>query len=207
VEDSLDVENKTGSTAPRPVFAGCFGMVVVAVLGIGAVVFVFLFTNSASNTGEIVLRPADSYRLGAVEFISDNNFYVVQLPGTGFLALADMDATNRAAQGRRCRVGIVAANDPTLPGLLERYASNLSAEAAGTTLVFREDCTGGVFDATGRRLNGEGPNLDRFATRVNSDGDLVVNMSRRECSEAGEGGTRTEVRCLAVSQAGLPQGD
>ncbi len=203
----MDVENKPGSAPPRPVFAGCFGMVVVVVLGIGAVVFVFLFTNSGSNTGEVVLRPADSYRMGAVEFISERNFYVVQLPATGFLALADMDAANRVAEGRRCRAGIVTANDPTLPGLLERYTSNFSAEAAGTTLVFREDCAGGIFDATGKRLNGDGPNLDRYSTRVNGEGELVVDVSRRECSEADAAGARVVVRCAAVSQAGLPQRD
>jgi hypothetical protein len=182
-------------------------MVVVAVLGIGAIVFVFIFTSSSSNTGDIVLRPADSYAMGSVEFVAERNFFVVRLPRSGFLALADMDADNRASEGRRCRVGVVPGNDPALPGLLERHEANMGSEAVGTTLVFREACNGAVFDVTGQRISGEGPNLDRYAARVNDAGELVVNVSRRECSESAGRGLRTEVRCPVASPAGLQTGE
>lgn len=203
----MESDRNTGSTPPRPVFAGCFGMVVVAVLGIGAVVFVFLFTSSGSNTGDIVLRPADSYAMGSVEFVAERNFFVVRLPGSGFLALADMDAANRAAEGRRCRANVVPGDDPALPGLLEDFETNQAPAADGTTLLFRETCYGAIFDVTGQRISGDGPNLDRYTTRVNDAGELVVNVSRRECSEATGGGLRTEIQCPAVSQAGLPTND
>lgn len=199
----MEPERESSASAPKPVFAGCFGMVVVAVLGIGAIVFVFLFTSSGSNTGEIVLRPADSYAMGSVEFVPERNFFLVRLPG-GFLALADMDAANRSAEGRRCRVSIVQGDDPALPGLLEDFEENQGAAAEGTTLLFRETCNGAVFDVTGQRIDANGPNLDRYATRVNDDGELVVNVSRKECSESTGGGLRTEIRCPAVSRAGLP---
>lgn len=200
----MEPERESGSAAPKPVFAGCFGMVVVAVLGIGALIFVFLFTSSSSNTGEIVLRPANSYAMGSVEFVAERNFFLVRLPGSGFLALADMDATNRAAEGQRCRVSVMRGDDPDLPGLLERYQERQSAAAAGTTLLFRETCNGAVFDVTGQRISDDGPNLDRYETSVNDAGEVVVNVSRRECSESTGGGRRTEIRCPAVSRAGLP---
>jgi hypothetical protein len=42
---------------------------------------------------------------------------------------------------------------------------------------------------------------------VNDAGELVINVSRRECSEATGGGARTEIRCPVGSQAGLQTGD
>lgn len=168
-------------------------------LAIAGAVFLFVFLDSGANTGRLALRPADSYALGTVEYVGARNFYVVRLANGDFLALSDLDAANRAASGQRCRVATLGASDARLPGLLEDYAASFSPEAAGATLLFREDCNGATYDLAGRRLDSSGPNLERYATSIDADGLLRVDVSRRICTEARDGEAFAETRCGAVA--------
>jgi hypothetical protein len=141
-----------------------------------------VFLESGSDDGKATLDPVRSYALGSVTYVSARNLFVVRLATGDVYALADLDAANRASASRRCRVGPVAATDPALPELLEKLGSRLSPEAAGSTLVFREDCFGAVYDVTGLRLDADDANLDRYPVEIDGKGNVVVNTARRQCS-------------------------
>jgi len=176
-------ENRPISIAPRPVAFGC----TMAAFAAGIVVLFFIlaaaFLGSGADTGETVLELPEAYARGSFERNLQRGFYFVRLIDGEFLALNSLDAANRAASGQRCRVSPLPADDPTLPGLLKRYAARLNPQAAGTTVLFREDCNGAVYDVTGLRLDGEGPNLDRHPVTVRADGRLSVDVSERLCSQ------------------------
>jgi hypothetical protein len=180
---------------PKPLFGGCFGVFVGGAVLLAAVVFLFIFLDSGANTGRMVLRHADSYAPGTVEFVGERNFFVVRLADGEFLALSDLDAANRSAQGQRCRVAPMAVSDPRLPELLEKHRSAMSPAARGATLLFREECNGAMYDLTGLRLDADERNLDRYETSVDGEGHLVVDVSRRICTEARGGEFFAEVRC------------
>ncbi len=170
------------SVAPRPVAFGC----TMAAFAVGILVlFVFLaaaFLESGADTGETSLEAPEAYARGSFELNPQRGFYFVRMVDGEFLALSSLDAANRAAGGQRCRVAPLPTDDPALPELLNRYAARLNPQAAGTTVLFREDCNGAVYDVTGLRLDAEGPNLDRHPVTVRADGRLSVDVSERLCT-------------------------
>jgi hypothetical protein len=170
-------------------------LVLAVVVMVGIATFVIVFLDSGADRGRLVLRDYRSYATGSVEYVSERNFYLVRLGDGSFVALADLDQANREATGRRCRVQPVPPADPQLPSLLEEYRAGFSPRAAGATLVFRESCNGAVYDATGLRLDAEGPNLDRYQVGVNDAMELVVDASQRTCTESQPGADFAEVRC------------
>jgi hypothetical protein len=107
----------------------------------------------------------------------------VRLADGSFLALADLDAANRANPQRRCRVSPMAVDDARLAGLLQRFGGRFSEKAGGSTLLFREDCNGALYDVAGARLDGDGPNLERYPVDVRADGKLTVDVGTRRCTE------------------------
>lgn len=174
---------------------GCgAALAVVVFLGFAAL-FLVIFLDSGANTGEIELKEVEAYARGSYEFVGAENFYLVRLADGSFLALSDLDAANRAAQGRRCRVAPIAPSDPTLPGLLQRYQARLTGQARGVTLLFREDCNGAIYSVLGERIDDERPNLDRYDVSVNERGRVVVDVSRRFCSEGPVDGPDTQIQC------------
>lgn len=156
-------------------------MLILFIIGIG-IVFFIAFMESGADTGKEVLQPASAYPPGTVQYESKHNYYVVRTADGAFLALSDLDAANRAS-ARKCRVAQVDLQDPALPGLLQQYASKMSPQAVGSTLLFRENCNSAVYDFTGLRLDGPGPNLDRYPVSVNNEGRLTVDVTRRTCTE------------------------
>jgi len=167
----------------RPVALGC-GLVALACAAlVGLLVFAALFFESGADTGKVRLDSAEAYALGAVEFVGARNFYLVRLSPREFLALSDLDAANRANPQRRCRVSPIPATAPRLPGLLERYSPAANPAAAGSTLLFEETCNGAIYDVTGLRLAGEGPNLERYPLSFSPDGHVLVDISRRQCTQ------------------------
>lgn len=166
-----------------PVFLGCFTALAVLVLLFGVGSCLVVYWESGADTGELRLELAEAYGRGTVQFVPARNFFVARLMDGSFLALADLDAANRANPARRCRVQVVAGTDPALPGLLEQFGNRMSPPARGSSLLFRETCNGAVYDFTGVRLDADGPNLDRYATSIDVTGHLVVNVSQRTCSE------------------------
>lgn len=159
-----------------------------------AIVFAVAFLESGSDDGRAVLDPVASYAVPSATRVPERGLWVVRLVPGDFLALADLDAANRAGSARRCRVYPVDATDPGLPELLSRYRSRVSAEAAGMPFLFREDCNGALYDAAGVRLDRDGPNLDRIATDIDSRGRIVAHTARRTCT----------ARDGAVATAGRP---
>ncbi len=141
-----------------------------------------VFLESGADSGRVALEPAAAYARGTVTRVAERGFYVVRLANGDFLAISDLDAANRAAADRRCRVAPIPATDPELAGLIARYRAAFSPPAAGSTLIFREDCRGALYDLAGVRVD-EGPNLDRFETSIDGQDRLVVNTARRSCSQ------------------------
>jgi len=170
--------------APRPPLAlGCgavaLGLAVLALFGVCTVQYL----ESGANTGKVTLLPFEEYGVGAFEYQPERHFYLVRLDSRTFIALSDLDAANRAALGRRCRVAPIASDDPSLPTLLEQFRSRINPTLAGSTLLLREDCFGAVYDASGLRLDRDGRNLDRHPVTIDAQGRVVVDVSRRSCSE------------------------
>jgi len=157
--------------------------------------FLILFLGSGAETGEVTLRDADSYAPGSYDYNGERNFYLVRLGNGTFLAFSDLDQANREAAGRRCRVAPIPGNAPDLADLLEQYRSKLDGPAAGTTLLFREDCNRAVYNVLGERLDGEGRNLDRLDVSVDDRGRIVVDVSRRRCSVGPFDAPTSETEC------------
>lgn len=170
---------------PRPVAFGCAMAAAAAGLAIFVIVLGLVFLDSGADSGTTILGDQEAYARGSIELIDSRNFYLVRLRDGQYLALSNLDAANRAASGRKCRVFPIASADPKLPRLLETYALRLSPAAAGTTLLFSEDCNGAVYDITGLRLDSDGgaPNLERYPITMRADGRLSVDVRDRMCSE------------------------
>ena len=166
-----------------PVALGCTAIVAVALLSIFALVLFLIFIQSGAAGGLAVLNPPAAYPPGSMQYISDHNFYLSRLPDGSFVALSDLDITNRANPQHRCRVSRLDPGDPSLPQLVSQYGSRMSPQAAGSTTLLREDCHGALYDFSGARLNGDGPNLDRLAVDVNGSGKVEVNYTKRACSQ------------------------
>ena len=162
-----------------PVLLGCVAMLATlfALAGAGACAIAFL--ESGADSGTFQLEDADAYAPGSVEFLGDRNLFVVRTLDGAYFALLDLDAANRANQGRRCRVQLIPRSDPDLVALQSRYQAQFAVQAAGLPILFRESCNGAVYDATGVRLDEEGArNLDRYAVSVARNGRLELRASR-----------------------------
>jgi hypothetical protein len=182
-------------TVRPPVALGCFFALAVVVLVAGMVAFGIVFLESGANTGQVGLEAADAYAPGTVEFISEENVFLVRLANGDFLSLADLDAANRANQGRNCRVGLVPMGEPSLGISVEVLRTRMSIEAAGATSVFYEPCLGSIYDVAGARLNGPGANLERHPVAVNAAGRVVIDLSERECSRRTEAADFVSTAC------------
>lgn len=177
------VPNEGVQNARPPVLLGCVSALAFVIAVFGLVAFLIVFLESGADTGKVRLEDAEAYAPGSVEFVGEENLFLVRLADGEYLALADLDAANRARPDRRCRVAPMQLTDARLPGILERYGAVMSDDAAGSTLVFREECGGALYDVTGLRLDGDGRNLDRYPVSIDGAGRLVVDTAKRQCSQ------------------------
>jgi hypothetical protein len=177
------VPNEGVQNARPPVLLGCVSALAFVIVVFGLVAFLIVFLESGADTGKVRLEDAEAYAPGSVEFVGEENLFLVRLADGEYLALADLDAANRARPDRRCRVAPMQLTDARLPGILERYGAVMSDDAAGSTLVFREECGGALYDVTGLRLDGDGRNLDRYPVSIDGAGRLVVDTAKRQCSQ------------------------
>jgi hypothetical protein len=165
-----------------PLLLGCLVVVgAFAIAGVAFVVFI-TFLESGADTGEVTLNPVDSYAPGTVIRLPDDGFFVVAPLAGPLIALSDLDAANRAAEGRVCRVAPIPESDPALLELLTEHQARMSPEAGSMLLIFREDCYGALYDGAGVRIDVDGPNLDRLGTSADEQGRLVVDTAARQCS-------------------------
>lgn len=178
-----------------PVALGCSFAVATLVIGALAVLALVAFLESGADSGKLVLDPAEAYARGSVEFVGQRNFYLVRLADGSFLALNDLDRANRASQQRRCRVAPMGTTDPLLRQLLDTLSTRMSAAAAGSTLLFREDCNKAVYDITGLRLDTDGANLDRYAVATDARGRVTVDLSKRICTNRSVAAAVSFVPC------------
>ncbi len=196
VTSHAPVSYERGQAPGRPpLLLGCAAAlaVLVAIVGAGACAVVFL--ESGADSGTFQLEDADAYVPSSVEFIGDRNVFLVRTLDGAYFALLDLDAANRANQGRRCRVQLVPKADPGVVAIQSRYQAQFSPKAAGLPIIFRETCNGATYDATGVRLDGEGArNLDRYRVEVAANGRVEVTASRI-CTERSEASYFAEVDC------------
>ncbi len=188
-------ENQRPPRLTNPAPFGCLALVVGVVFLGFFIGFLILFLGSGAETGKIELRAADTYAPGSYDYNGERNFYLIRLGNGSFLALADLDAANRAATGHRCRVAPIPGNDPDLPALLDQYRAQLDGPAEGSTLLFREDCNGAVYNVLGERLGADERNLDRFDVSISSRGRVVVDVSKRRCSLGPFDALDSEIQC------------
>lgn len=178
-----------------PVALGCFFVVALLIGLAGIFVFAIIFFESGADTGEVRLDVPEAYAPGSVEFVGNENFYVVRFRDGSFTALSDLDAANRANQGHRCRVAVTSLSDPALAPQAAMLSAAMSPQAAGSSSVLRETCLGAVYDISGVRLLGEGPNLERFSVNVGADGHVRVDTSHRTCSQRSGGNPFASIPC------------
>jgi len=179
----------------RPVLLGCSAAAGLATLAVLAVVALVAFLDSGADRGTVVLEQAAAYAPGTAEFVGSRGFYLVRVRSGDFYALSNLNAANRASQGRRCPVAPLPPNDPDYAGLLNQYRSRLSPRAEGATLLFREPCHGAAYDAAGVRLDADGANLDRYPVTVRGDGRVVVDVSVRSCTRREGASTLVTAAC------------
>lgn len=178
-----------------PVVLGCVAALAAVVIFGAFIVFFIIFLDSGADTGKVRLEVPEAYAEGSIEFIGEKNFFLVRLRDGSFLALSDLDAANRANQARRCRVQLTPLADPGLAPEAEQLRGQMSAQSQGAASVLRESCNGAVYDLAGARLAGEGRNLDRFPVSIDGAGHLLVDSSKRECSERSAGAVFARVDC------------
>lgn len=190
----MTIESSPDAVRP-PVALGCFALLAAVVVLGAAIVFVVIFLDSGADSGKVRLEVPEAYAEGSIEFIGEKNFFLVRLRDGSFLALSDLDAANRANQARRCRVQLTGLSDPSLGVDPDQLRGQMSAQSGGALGVLRETCNGAIYDVAGARLEGEGPNLDRFPVTIDSAGRLLVDSSKRECSQRSGGTVFARIDC------------
>ena len=166
----------------RPVALGCTLAVAAVALVILVAVLGVIYIESGADTGEAVLDPVGAYAPGTVSFVPAEHLFVVRTPAGDLLVVGDLDRGQREARQLQCRVAPLLPGDPSLARLLDEHGDSLSADAAGTQFLFREGCSGAVYDLAGVRLDADGPNLDRYAVSVDDAGRVVVDLQDRTCT-------------------------
>lgn len=178
----------------KPSATGCVLALAAVAASVAAAALFLVFLESGADSGQVVLLDQRAYAQGTVTYVPDQGFFLVRLAG-GFVALADLDAANGAAAGRRCRVHTIEGGTTVADDLLARFASRASSPARGAVLLLGEDCNGAVYDVAGVRLDRDGPNLDRFAVTVNERGRVVVSPQERSCTARAGSDVSVPRRC------------
>ena len=189
----MAISTEAPSVRP-PVAVGCLSMAAVVVALIAIAVFAVTYLESGSEDGKVRLELAASYGPGTFVSVPAHHLYLIRLADRRFVALADLDAANRAATGRRCRVTPLEPG-PALTEAVAKHATRLSPQAAGVALFFQEACNGATYDAVGVRLDRDGRNLDRHPVEIDAKGRVVVDVAKRLCTAREGPETAVTVAC------------
>lgn len=162
---------------------GCLAWLTIVVLAvlvvIGIVVGIGSFfnqgrgsvqTQSAFDAGE-----ASAYQDASVVYVEAQHLYIVRLQSGTFIALYDKSSKQQELRSN-CRVSF---DDTATPGKL--------APLPGIVGAFVENCDGqhAVWRADGRFAFGaDYGNLDRYQTRIDRAGHLMVDTSTRTCTRS-----------------------
>lgn len=145
-----------------------------------ALVIIGLFYDSGdesadSAAGGLNVGPANEYEPGDVNQFDRDHFFLVRYPDGSFDAFYDKSARQQELNGT-CRIFY---DDTATVGTLEQIQGMRGAfvEACDDERsVWRVDGTFSFGNSYG--------DLDRFETRVDSDGDLFVDTSERTCTRS-----------------------
>jgi len=166
-----------GATSRRGCGLGCLGWAVaLVVVAIAVFVVLGLTVGGDGSDGSFVdAGPAESYERGDTSQLEHDHIFVTRLQDGSFVALYDRSARQQELGGD-CRVRY---SDTAPLGTLPQLP--------GFTGGFVEDCdeTLTVWRADGTYAFGPGyGNLDRFETRIDADGDLLIETDERTCTRS-----------------------
>lgn len=174
---------------------GCTLVVLALVIGVVLVGGCIAFAESGADTGKTTLLDADAYDFDTFTYEGERNYFLNRMPSGEFVAVSDLDAANRANASRQCRATIVHPQDPAYKRLIEDYGEQISAEAGSSEFLFREACNDAVYDLAGVLVSGEGRNLDQFRVTIDRRNQVIVDVSKRTCTERRGTDQRVEVAC------------
>lgn len=159
---------------------GCLGritaVVVVAVAVVVAIGFIFDQGDSAKQPQRVYnAGAAAAYQPATVNYAEAAHLFIVRLQDGGFLALYDKSPKQQELNSD-CRLSFddnagIGNLDP-----LPEMGGGFVEECGSARAVWRAD---GAF-AFGASYG----DLDRFSTRVDANGDLIVDISSRTCTRS-----------------------
>ncbi|MEK7692835.1 MAG: hypothetical protein AAB349_01430 [Chloroflexota bacterium] len=165
---------------PRAGRAGCLLRAGVAILvAIGIVVAIGTVFNEGDNADQplrgFVAGKADALPPGSVNYFEQQHVFITHLQSGEFIALYDRSTRQQELNGD-CRIhhedtAGIGTLDP-LPGL----GGALVEDCNGVRAVWRVDGKFSFGPANG--------DLDRFDTRIDAEGNLVVATESRSCSHS-----------------------
>ena len=138
-------------------------LLVAGVLSIAALAFLVYSCSRAPASGSFT-APIGRFPPDSVTYLAAARSYLVRSNDGSFAALSEVDA------------------DPAsrLNGCVIRYRSDLSA--AGEQGIFRDDCSGALFDREGKAIQDPLPPMQRHPVQI-ADGNLAVRI--RVCVNGG----------------------
>jgi hypothetical protein len=144
-----------------------------------ALVIIGLFYDSADEgsglPGGLNVGPAEEYARGDVNHFDRDHIFLVRYPDGSFDAFYDKSARQQELNGS-CRILF---DENALAGTLERIEGMRGAfvEACNDQRsVWRVDGTFSFGNSYG--------DMDRFETRIDDAGDLIINTSERTCTRS-----------------------
>jgi hypothetical protein len=164
---------------------GCIGRLVV--VAVAALVIITLLSvifgegsgssSPSSGNGSDTYNggPVDNFPVADVSQVEADHLWIVRLPDGEFRAFYDKSARQQELDGD-CRIFFD-----------ERAGIGTLEPLEGMTGAFVEDCNDrrSVWRADGVFAFGSAyGNLDRFDTRINDEGELVVDLTRRTCTRS-----------------------
>jgi len=148
-----------GTISLRPV------LIVAGILAVATVAFLIYSCSRAPARGSFS-APVAQFPLGSVTYLASGRSYLVRSDDGGFVALSE----------------VVADPASRLNGCLIRYRADLSAGSVQG--VFRDSCSGTMFDRSGKAIQGSSPSMQRHPVQV-TGGNVTVKL--RSCLN-GESG-------------------
>lgn len=152
-------------------------------IGIVALVALVVLIGTIFDQGDDADQPVDgfvagkaeSFLRGDVNYFEQQHIFLTRLPDGEFIALYDL-STRQRELGGTCRVRL---DETAGVGTLEPLT--------GMTGAFIEDCDDvrGVWRLDGKFSFGPAnPDLDRFNTRIDEEGTLIIDTDSRSCSRS-----------------------
>ncbi len=159
------------------------GCLLRALVAIAVVVALVIVVGYAFDQGENARQPAHGYHAGrtdayaraTVTYLEQTHIFLTRLQDGSFVALYDR-STKQQELGGDCRLVF---DDTQGVGTLDPLP--------GITGALVEECTSAraVWRADGKFSFGAGyGDLDRFDTKVEGDGDLIIDTGSRTCTRS-----------------------